>query len=472
MTKAVLAAWALALIVVAVRRPDRLLAAAILCAPFEGAALLNAGGVGVSPYFFVLMLIAARLPFVRTEASRLLGTTSPVRAATLAALVLLAVGVVGAFVLPVAFAGTPVNSPRLNADATAPLIFSTSNVGQCIYLGLNAVFLWYAGQAMGTPDVARSAVAAISGAGAIVIGFAFYQLASALAGVPYPSDVLYSNDAFVMQHGSTILDMPRIGSTFTEPAGMAVFLVGFLGFAIVQLAAGGRGTGWRLALVLGGIAAVAISTSSTGFVGLAGLAAWAGVAFVAVPIARGTARPRVVIAAVVLLAIVVGAIAVSEPLRDVIQAMVFDKGDSDSFEGRSSADALAIGLARQTLGLGVGLGSNRASSFVPSMLSTIGVPGLAALLLCFAHLARRVEGDAEIDAWRRAAAVGLLATVAVKCVSSPDLVTPLMWCFAAALIAIHGAAASTEADDDHRLTDQKPAVGRRRALAMSAGGEA
>ena len=440
MTKLVLLAWAAALIVVAIRRPDRLLAAAILCAPFEGAAIVNAGGIGVSPYFFALMLIACRCPFVRTDASSLMGRAPAVRLAMRAAVALLLIGVVGAILLPRVFAGTPVNSPRLDADATSPLVGSTSNVGQCVYLLLNVAFLWHAAQSMATRDAARSAVLALAGAGAIVVFFAFYQFAGAVAGLPYPADVLYSNESVVMQHGSTILDMPRIGSTFTEPAGMAVFLVGFGAFAIARLAGGGASPA-RVVLLAGTVAAIALSTSSTAFVGLAGLAAWAVAAHLILPVVRGTARPRRILTVVVPLAAVVVAIASSGTIRDMIRKVVFEKGDSDSFDGRSAADAIALGLARATLGLGVGLGSNRASSFAPSMLSTVGVPGVAAFATLVVSLCRRAGGG-ELDALRRAAAAGLVATVAVKCVSSPDLVTPLMWSFAATLIVIHGAAAT------------------------------
>ena len=43
---------------------------------------------------------------------------------------------------------------------------------------------------------------------------------------------------------------------------------------------------------------------------------------------------------------------------------------------RTNSNMVAITLIGDTWGLGVGLGSNRASSFILSMLSNIGVPGL------------------------------------------------------------------------------------------------
>ena len=445
MTTVVLGSWALVLVAIAVRWPDRLLAAAILCAPFEGAALVNAGGVGVSPYYFALMLIAARCALVRVDADDVLGPTSRVRSAVLAAIVLLAIGVVGAFALPRLFAGQPVNSPRLDADATAPLAFSTSNLGQCVYLVLNVAFLWYAAQRFATVRIARGAIAATMGAGAIVVAFAVYQFAGAMTGVPYPSDVLYSNDAFVMQHGSEIAGMPRIGSTFTEPAGMAVFLVGFLAFAIVRLGTAGAGRyAWRVLLLLATVAVLMVSTSSTAYLGIAAVGAGAVFGYLVVPIVRGTARARTVVASLAIVAIVVGGAASSAAVRDIVRATVFEKQDSDSFDTRSAADRTAVEIARTTLGLGVGLGSNRASSFGPSMLSTIGVYGTAALAICWFQLVRPARlSDAARD-WHRAAAAGLVATVGTKLVSSPDLVTPLMWTLTATLISIHGATATAE----------------------------
>ena len=433
--------WAAALVLVAWRRPSWLLPAAVLCAPFEGAAVVNAGGVGVSPYFFTLMLIAARCAFVRTTVPTLLGRTPRQRRAIawLAAAVAVAVG--GAVVLPRMFAGAAVLSPRLDADAAAPLSFSTGNVAQAVYLLLNAGLLWYAAQTAGDAAGVRAVVTATRAAGAVVVGIAAYQFAAAYTGLPFPDDVLYSNTAYVMQHGTRVMDLPRLCSTFTEPSAMAVFGVGYLMFLAADVPPVGRvAVMVRVGLIVLTVATLALSTSSTAYVGLAGVAAWAVARFVAGPLIVGRPNHRA-IGAVVFAGIVVGgSYAASPTLQELVRKMVLEKDESSSYDERSGADTFSTQLARDTWGVGVGLGSNRASSFGPSMLSTVGVYGTAALAGAMVQLLRPASRGGQSRRFHPPLAAGLVGVVGTKMVSSPDLVTPAMWTMMAGLLCAHGAA--------------------------------
>ena len=438
MTQAILGLWALALVLIAVRRPDRLLAAAVVCSVFPGAALVNAGGLGVSPYYFTLMLIAARCGLVRVTAGTLLGRTEASRRVIGCCALLLAIGLGSAVVLPRVFAGVPVLSPRLATDTAAPLVFSTSNLGQGVYLGLNVLMLWYAAQTCRTPDQVRGLVRSLLVAGGVVIAFAAYQLASTLAGLPFPDEVLYSNQSYVMQNGTAVLNMPRICSTFTEPASVATFLLPFLVFVARRLETpvrGGGGGRWPdAALLAGTVACLILSTSSTAYVGLGGVAAWAGWRHFLRPAftGRGSVRAGVTVAAVV--AVVAIAVASNATLRDMIQHMVFDKTGSSSYEERSSADAYSFGLVVETLGLGTGLGSNRASSLLPGMLSTIGVFGVATLaLLVVFLLARPTNAVARLH--HPSLSVALMAALGAMLLCGPDLSTPCVWVIMLPLVA-------------------------------------
>ena len=449
MTLAVLGIWALALCAVALRWPAWLLPAAVVCAPFEGAALVNAGGVGVSPYFFALMLIAARCVLVRTEPGNLFGRNPRTRVAMRWMAAATAIALAGAVVLPRVFAGSAVLSPRLDADAAAPLSFSTSNVAQAVYLLLNVGLLWYAVQTAGGTAAVRRVVSATRVAGAIVVALAMYQFAASYLHLPFPDDVLYSNQAYVMQSGTQVMDLPRLCSTFTEPAGMAVYLVGYLAFLTAEPpAASRRGAAVRIALIVLTVAVLALSTSSTAFVGLAGVAVWAGWRFLVWPTVAGRPRnPRAAGAVIAIAVLVIVAFVASQTLRDLVQAMVLDKDDSASYAERSGADAFSRGLVLSTWGLGVGLGSNRASSFGPSLLSTVGVYGAAALAGVLFHLLRRPSPSTPPDArrWHAPLAAGLVGVIGTKMVSSPDLVTPAMWSLMAALLCVHGATAQDDA---------------------------
>ena len=439
MIAVVMGLWALSLIVVAVRFPTHLVQAAIVCSVFEGAAIVNVGGLGISPYYFALMLIAAHCVFVRVTAGNALGNSIAVRRIMGWAFTLLVLGIGSAVVMPRVFAGWSVLSPRLSADDKAPLAFSTSNIGQAVYLLLNTLMLWYTVQTCRTEEAARGMMRAFLIAGTVVVALAGYQLASSLTGLPFPDDVIYSNEGFVMQHGTAILNMPRICSTFTEPSSLAVFLVSFIAFLIAAIETG-RG-GWHvMTLLLAAIAALILSTSSTAYVGLAALTAWAIWRYFVLPVMRGRGSIKAALAIAVVICGGVTAFALSEPLRDVFQKTVFEKDQSSSYEERSAADSYSMQLAEGTWGLGVGLGSNRASSFLPSVLSTLGVVG-AGMLGMIIYLLTYVPGmNRRFADLHRPLAAGLVAVIAAKFISSPDMATPAMWAVMAALLSVRSAA--------------------------------
>jgi hypothetical protein len=433
--------WALALVIVAVRWPGYLVHAAVICSVFEGAALVNAGGLGISPYYFALMLIPAQCLFVRVTRGNALGHSPGVRRIIACALVLLVLGLVSAIAMPVVFAGWPVLSPRLSADAKAPLEFSTSNIGQSVYLLLNVIMLWYTAQTCRTPAAARGLMNAFLIAGLIVIGFAVYQLAASLLGIPFPDDILYSNDAYVMQHGTAILNMPRLCSTYTEPSSLAVFLVAFIFFLITVLDTGTlRWTG--AALLIAAITALVLSTSSTAYLGLAAITSWAVLKYIFLPIVHGSGNMKATLAVCAAIGAAVWIFSSNASLRDVVVTSVFEKDQSSSYEERSQADTYSMQLAANTWGLGVGLGSNRASSFLPSVLSTLGVLGAGALAALVWSLVRAPDMIAGMKPMHRPLSLGLIGIVGAKMISSPDMATPTLWALMAALISVRAAAES------------------------------
>jgi hypothetical protein len=438
--------------------------AAIFCSVFEGAAIINTGGLGISPYYFTLMLIAAHCVFVRVTAAYFLGGSMDVRRIMGCAIVLLMLGLGSAVVMPRVFAGMPVLSPRLSADAQAPLEFSTSNIGQAVYLLLNVLMLWYTAQTCRTPTAARGMLKAFSIAGIVVVGLAGYQLVSSLTGLPFPDDLLYSNDGYVMQHGTAILDMPRICSTFTEPSSLAVFLISFIAFLIGAMETGFGG--WQIIVVLlASIAALVLSTSSTAYIGLAAITAWGIWRYIFLPVLKGRGSFKAALVMTLLIGGTVSAFVVNDQLREVIQKTVFEKDESASYEERSQADSYSMQVARQTWGLGAGLGSNRASSFLPSVLSTLGIGGAAILALLIALLVRSNGIGDWAQHLHRPLAAALIAVVGAKMISSPDLATPSMWALMAGLISVRAMvqqqpqmpAVTAAPDLQGRVSDIQPA---------------
>jgi hypothetical protein len=459
MINGILAIWLLAIVVIAVLWPQRLLSLAIIGSVFEGAALLKFGGLAISPYYLTLLLVAARAVWIKTDAEHALGHSARVRFAMLCAALFAGVAVVGAFVLPYVFAGYGVVSPRLDADAIVPLTYSTSNLGQSIYLILNTVLVWYVTQQSDSKAVTEEAVNAILIASAIVIGLGLYQFAASLLGLPFPDTVLYSNDTYVIQYGTNVMDMPRICSTFTEPAGLAVFLLGITAFLTSDPPAmeGRRVLNW--ALTFGAIALLILSTSTTAYLGVAGIGVWRIGTHIIKPLFKGTLNPRLVASVLCVIAVIGATIASSQTLRSVVQLTVFEKGDSDSYAIRAQGNDVSTNLAMSTFGVGVGLGSNRASSFLPSMLSTVGLIGVCAFVVLCVLLVRPSECSASMPGPHAAFASGLIAIIAGKLISSPDLSSPAMWTMIAALIAVHCVPKSVPTTSDQRATNSAPAHG-------------
>ena len=316
--------------------------------------------------------------------------------------------------------------------------------GNGVYLLLNIVMLWFTAQTCRSPSAARGMLKAFLIAGIAVVALAAYQFISSSLGLPFPDDVLYSNDAYVMQHGTAILGLPRICSTFTEPSALAVFLIGFIAFLISWLET--ADAGWRgTVLLIAAIVALVFSTSSTAYLGLTLIAGWGVWKYMLLPLIKGRGNVKAAIGLSVLLTAGVTAFVVSAQLQDVVRATVFEKDESASYEERSQADGYSMHLAADTWGLGVGLGSNRASSFFPSVLSTLGVCGGATLATLLVLLIRSPRGDASMLQTHRPLAAALAGTVVAKLISSPDLATPSMWALMAALVSVRAAAESSAA---------------------------
>ena len=139
--------------------PTRLSEWALFVTIFQAAAIVNVGGgfaVGVAPFFFVATLVALRvLPewwnggvrFVRGEPG-----LRHVHVLTL----FVGWTVFSAFVSPVLFAGTPVDSPRMGVDqgfwSQMPLRWSFSNAGQAAYMLLNFIMLLHMLQMSDRPE--------------------------------------------------------------------------------------------------------------------------------------------------------------------------------------------------------------------------------------------------------------------------------------------------------------------------------
>ena len=119
-------------------------------------------------------------------------------------------------------------------------------------------------------------------------------------------------------------------------------------------------------------------------------------------------------------------------MGDTIDRVLFQKGDSLSAVYRWEADWYAVQLFFETGGLGVGLGSNRPSSFLTFLLSTVGLPGTFLFfsivgaqtgMLAHARKKQRNINESDIDAatWSW---FGVLLSMSI---AIPDIASQLLW---------------------------------------------
>ena len=367
-------------------KPVRLLQLAFVAAVFEAGAAMIIGSFGL-PTALVPGLIFVAFIVVQYA----LGMRYPGEAAVFWALTpllaLLAYALFSVVVLPDAFAGTIMVAPQKNdplQPGFVPLVFSAGNVTQPLYLAMNTVVATATALFMTRSAVPyRSIMRAYLFGGYVVVGLAFWQFASRTAGVPFPTDILYSNPSWTIVE-QMMGSVPRIQASFSEPAGLAFYLAGLCFCCLWLTAHGHRIMNMTLLLALS-ILAMLLSTSTTGLLTLA-----VGLPLILVLTAAradGQALARLgktggmlmLVGVIALTPVVIMKPALLDAVSSVADSTL-TKGDSDSFSERTATDMAALDTVSATYGLGVGWGSFRTSSLVPGLLANAGVFGIVAVL--------------------------------------------------------------------------------------------
>jgi hypothetical protein len=118
---------------------------------------------------------------------------------------------------------------------------------------------------------------------------------------------------------------------------------------------------------------------------------------------------------------VVLALLVSPSYRDALIGLTVSKGDTGSFVNRTASDLYGLELFVHTYGLGLGLGSNRASSLLTTLLSCVGLLGTLAFGIFYFKLFTNLPKE---YAWLKWAAFALLLNM---CIDISDVTFPILW---------------------------------------------
>lgn len=365
----------------------RMVTVFVIACLFGGSAAvaINAlGGAPLTPAVFALPFLMVRS--VNATSLRSLAFHARDPAAGLWLSFLLLWGLLGAFLLPRLMLGqtmviTTDRTSIFGGMALLPLGPTSGNVTQAGYM-MGGVAAFAAMRSLLDKDaglsVFRSAVMALA---ALNIVAAFINLAEQFTGFSGVMEAV-RNANYATMDGGEIGGLVRISGTFPEASAFSAFTVPLFAFT-ASLWRSGQGkplAGW-LALV--SLALLAFSTSTTAYASL--LMYFACLAVVAVWRVLWQGKIPVLGAPAVILWLTIVAaccVVLLKPeivsrIAEFFQLTLLRKLESSSGVERSSWNAQAWQNFVDTYGLGVGLGSARASSFPLLLLSNLGVIGTA-----------------------------------------------------------------------------------------------
>ena len=416
-----------------VLRPERLLMLIFLFATMPAAAALVFGGFGLQPSLVPAVLFIAYVLLQILLGVNYRGTTYLMRY-FMPFIGVTAYAVLGSIVLPRVFAGQVFVYPQ-KQDAVGGTILlqpTASNLTQDSYILVNTLFMVVAALYCTRPGLnLRRIFLAYWASGLFVAAVCFWQLANKLAHVPFPEDFFFSNPGWSLLTSQGFGRVPRINGSFPEPAAAATYLAGIIYSAAWTILKGHPSRMARLLLPVA-LFALLITTSTTGYaaiaIGVVILAVYSLVTGATRILARvalaGTAATGFGLFAVLAVATVspstIGA-------ANIVIASTMSKGSSASYNDRTNTDSDSLAMVIPTFGLGTGWGSNRASSLIPSLLSTIGVVGVLGLIYFNFSIYRKLAAARAMNPSANrlmlldATSAALIGRIVAICLSGPNV---------------------------------------------------
>ncbi len=308
---------------------------------------------------------------------------------------------IGAYLLPRLFANMVtvfLVSHETGSVIEAPLQPNSSNVTQGGYLVLGLlvfIILRIRLQQRSTLQAVKRGLFALATMNALLGGV---DLIAKLLGV---GDVLlpirtasYALLTEVEQAG-----FARIVGGFSEASAFGAAGLASLAFAFTQWRATGSRKSLMLWLALAGL--LLLSTSSTAYVGLGILVIIFAASSMRTILVHGVSRQDVVLGAILCFGIVaLGSVVLwDHHLLDssikLSNETLFDKSQSVSAQERSYWNMHSLQSVVETNGLGLGVGSSRASNWPTAVVSQLGIIGAIPLIILLISGLRDLEGMAR-----------------------------------------------------------------------------
>lgn len=393
---------------------------------------------GSSPLIYTLFagLVLAALPFrrgIRTD----VGIIFRYSHAVWLVCALLIYAAIGALLFPRLFAGQTsvfVASRTLGGVYEAPLGPVSGNISQTGYFVLGGMIFVALSASLLRDNALEQVRRGFFLWCALHTGFGLLDLMGKLAGA---GDVLafLRTASYAMLTETTQAGFARIAGAQSEASAFASMSLAALAFAFTYW----RRTGSRLALALTLtlLALLVLSTSSTAYVGLTLL----GIPVV-FSICRSLSMRRLHRQEIFLLALGFASLFVAlglavhsdkffDPLVRLVNEAVFEKAGSASGQERGYWNYISLKSFADTLGLGVGIGSSRASSWLVAVVSQLGAVGCVMLALLVLDIARRpkfldtaldVRDAATVDSVRACALAGVVSSSLISGTADPGMI--------------------------------------------------
>ena len=373
-----------------------------------------------------------------------------------------AYGALGALLFPRLFAGsTYVNAIGVTeygpSFSAVPLAPTSGNFTQTVYFAGDFVCFCIAYVWASAPGGVGRLVSALL---AYCIGnvlFAGIDLATFWTGTGYLLEFM-RNAAYTLHDETVVYGLKRIVGSFTEASSFAYASIGALGFAL-RLWLGGYRPWLTFALSVVTLALLVFSTSTTAYAALPVFLLLA-YFYVVVQVLTGRssrAMASFVVFAPLVVAVILLVIALQPALQttvsDYMNVLVFNKGATQSGIDRGRWNEIAVRNVIDTYGLGAGIGSVRASSFVVAVLANLGIPGAITFGVFLASLFRRSIAPCDVpdDLFRSAAQFGCIALLIAGSISGAliDLGLPF-FIMAGLASAILDRAQQSHVEEKHR----------------------
>ena len=404
---------------------------------------LGTAGYGITPFNVAALLVLAHLLEIVVRARRVDLGTGRVRQVYFLWLAFSVVSIVGAFVLPLVFAGTPVFllSSKSGLDGTTvPLVWTINNLAQAVNTAISVVVFTYILQVdKDGLDIDTNKVALLLALGMTAVVGVLHRLMLAQV-IPDQYDFWASNPGYNQHFASFYGPFRRVCLPFAEPSYASVWFASIACGCLAVAIFGKRSLSAFLVAIIA-TAALANTFGTTGLLALAIcgvlLAALAAATALLAPQLRMMLGKRMAIGLVfvaVIVSLSFAAVKQSPKVAAVVDySIAWTAAKKPEFEkgtrGKSNSHALSV--VESSVWLGVGSGSNRAASYFLSLLSNTGLVGVAlfvaALSLQCWQVTRRLLGESSDRDWFLFL-LGATACVVMSVAGSiPDQNWPTLW---------------------------------------------